>query len=380
MPQLPISDEYFNRSAAIVANTPLYNKRVRYCVFAREGGVVCGVNHAVAWIEQQCLGPLAIRARWDGDRFAPNEAAMVIEGLFGELVNLETTYLGMLAFSGAATHMSRIVAAAGDIPVIDMSARHYPYEIIQQTAYAAAVGGARGTSTRAGQRYVLQWLGTGKGEWIRIGDQAPREFKVYGTIPHCLNAVMDGSSVAAAKAYLERFPDVPLTVLIDFEGRELDVCREAAKAFGKQLAAVRIDTHGARIHQDGHTQPVPEFVDRILAAVEDPDAARQGLERYGFGPGVTIESVYNVRRVLDKAGARHTKVFVSSGFTAEKVAAFRACEVPMDAIGTGSWVEFLMFTSDVTHVFENRRWDQRSKAGRADEIKVPELPRRVQRD
>jgi nicotinate phosphoribosyltransferase len=379
MPQLPISDEYFNRSAAIAANTPLYTERVRYCVFAREGGVVCGVNHAVAWIEQQCLGPLTIRARWDGDRFAATEAVMTIEGLFGELVNLETTYLGMLAFSGAATHMARIVAAAGDIPVIDMAARHYPYEIIEQTAYAAAVGGARGTSTRAGQRYVLRWLGTGKGEWIRVGDESPREFKVYGTIPHCLNAVMDGSSVAAAKAYAERFPDIPLTVLIDFEGRELDVCREAAQAFGKKLAAVRIDTHGARLHQGGHAQPVPELVERIMGVAEDQTAAREGLERHGFGPGVTIESAYNVRRVLDEVGARHTKVVVSSGFTAEKVAAFRACRAPMDAIGTGSWVEFLMFTSDITHVFENGRWVERSKAGRAGEISVPDMEVRVRR-
>ena len=65
---------------------------------------------------------------------------MVIEGLFGELVNLETTYLGMLAFSGAATQIAEIVHAADGVPVIDMAARHYPFEIIEQTAYAAAIG------------------------------------------------------------------------------------------------------------------------------------------------------------------------------------------------------------------------------------------------
>ena len=93
---------------------------------------------------------------------------MVIEGLFGELVNLETTYLGMLAFSGAATHMTRIVQAAAGVPVIDMAARHYPYEIIEQSAYAAAIGGAVGTSTAAGHRYVMRWLGTGNGEHILV--------------------------------------------------------------------------------------------------------------------------------------------------------------------------------------------------------------------
>ncbi len=379
MPQLPISDEYFNRSAAIVTDTPLFATRVRYCVFARHSGVICGLNRAVTWIDEQCLGPVTIRAMSDGERFESNRAVLVIEGLFGELVNLETTYLGMLAFSGAATEMARIVAAAGDVPVIDMSPRHYPYEIIEQIAYASAIGGARGTSTRAGHRYVQRWLGTGDGEQIRVGQAPPHEYRLYGSIPHCLNAVFDGSSVASAKAYLEHFPDVPLTVLIDFEGRELDVCREAARAFGERLYAVRLDTHGGRIHQGGHARSDAKMVERILRQTGDTPEVRAALERFGFGAGVTIEAVYNVRAALDEAGAKATRILVSSGFTAEKVAAFRACQAPMDAIGTGSWVTFLVFTSDITHVFEAGRWVDRSKCGRGDEIRVPELPVRVNR-
>ena len=379
MPQLPISDEYFNRSAAIVTDTPLYNKRVRYCVFAREGGIICGINRAVTFIDRNCLGPLNVHAKHDGDVFAANQAVLVIEGLFGELVNLETTYLGMLAFSGAATQMGEIVQAAGGVPVVDMAARHYPYEIIEQTAYAAAVGGAGGTSTPAGHRYVLRWLGTRAGDLIRVGNREAGEFKLYGSIPHALNAVFDGDSIASAKAYLEKFPDVPLNVLIDFEGCELDVCREAARVFGPALAAVRVDTHGHRIHQGGHQHPVRQLVERVLASADDKEAAQRGLERYGFGPGVTIESVYNVRRTLDEVGAADTKIVVSSGFTAEKVAAFRACGAPMDAIGTGSWVDFLVFTSDVTHVLEDEHWVDRCKRDRADDITVPDLDLRVQR-
>ncbi len=379
MPQLPISDEYFNRSAAIVTDTPLYNQRVRYCVFARCGGVICGANRAGAFVDRQCVGPLTVHARGDGDTFSPNEAVMVIEGLFGELVNLETTYLGMLAFSGAATQIAEIVHAADGVPVIDMAARHYPYEIIEQTAYAAAIGGARGTSTAAGHRYVLDWLGTGEGDMIRVGSRDPVEFKLYGSIPHALNAVFDGSSIESAQAYLKRFPTFALNVLIDFEGRELDVCRKAAKVFGASLAAVRIDTHGGRLHQGGHEQPVPDLVERILTAAKDRAAAQRALQRYGFGPGVTIEAVYNVRDALDEAGARETEIVVSGGFTVEKVAAFRAACAPMDAIGTGSWVDFLVFTSDVTHVFEDGHWVARSKCGRGDEITIRQLELAIRR-
>ncbi len=379
MPQLPISDEYFNRSAAVVADTAFYNRRVRYCVFARHGGVVCGIDRAVNWIDQQCLGPLHLRARHDGERFAPREAVMVIEGLYGELVNLETTYLGMLAFSGAATHMARIVSAAGGVPVIDMAARHYPYEIIEQTAYAAAVGGAAGTSTRAGYRYVHRWLGIGE-ERIRVNDHPPAAYKLYGSIPHCLNAVYEGSSVAAAKAYHAKFPDIPLTVLIDFEGREQDVCREAYATFGDKLHAVRLDTHGGRVHQGGSAKAVPALVERILASAPDQNRARAALDNYGFGPGVTIEAAFNIRQALDDCGAKNTQLLLTSGFDERKTAAFRACEAPMDGVGTGSWVDFLVFTSDITHVRDGHEWQPRSKADRAHEISIPDLPVRIQRD
>lgn len=304
---------------------------------------------------------------------------MVVEGLFGELVILETTYLGMLAFSGPATHMDEIVRAAAGVPIIDMAARHYPYEIIQQTAYAAAIGGAAGTSTRAGHRYVLQWLGTGEPDTIRVGNGNTFEFKLYGSIPHALNAVYEGNSIESAKAYHAKLPQVPLAMLIDFEGRELDVCREAVREFGEALYAVRIDTHGGRVHQGGHDTPVPELVDRIVAGAADREAASAALNRYGFGSGVTIESAYNVRRTLDEAGAENTKIIVSSGFDAGKVTAFRAADAPMDAIGTGSWVDFLMFTSDITDVWENGRWSERSKVGRGRRITVPTLEVRISR-
>jgi len=353
---------------------------VRYRVFARREGILCGINRSVAFIDQQCVGPLRVWARADGDRFRANEAVLVVEGMFGELVNLETTYLGMLAFTGAATAMREIVEAARGLPVVDMAARHYPFEIIEQTAYAAAVGGAAGTSTRAGHRYVHKWLGVGRNDLIRIGTEPPRAFRLYGSIPHALNAVYGGSSIESAIAYHRRLPDVPLTVLIDFEGRELDVCREAVARFGPALHAVRLDTHGGRVHQGGHEKPLQELVDRILANVPDRDAARAALKEYGFGKGVTIEAVYNVRRTLDDAGAQHTQITVSSGFDARKVAAFRACNAPVDSIGTGSWVDFLTFTSDITHVMENGAWIPRCKAGRAEDVQTPDdLPLRISR-
>jgi hypothetical protein len=84
---------------------------------------------------------------------------------------------------------------------------------------------------------------------------------------------------------------------------------------------------------------------------------------------VTIEAAYAIRDLLDKLGSRHTRLVLSSGFDLEKVRAFRLCNAPADYIGTGSWVRFGIFTSDILRVFENGAWVPRCKAGRWDELK-----------
>ena len=71
-----------------------------------------------------------------------------------------------------------------------------------------------------------------------------------------------------------------------------------------------------------------------------------------------------MRDFLDEMGANHTKIIVSSGFNENKVTSFRKANAPMDFIGTGSWVDFMMFTADITHVWEKGNWKFRTKVGR----------------
>jgi nicotinic acid phosphoribosyltransferase len=266
--------------------------------------------------------------------------------------------------------MSAIVETAGEVKVIDMGARHFPPELEPRIGIAAAVGGAVGTSTRAAYAEVHARFGIG-GEHIRIGAEQPREFRLYGTIPHSLNAVYNGSSVESAAAYRDRHPKVPLVVLLDFEGRERDVIAEAVQRFHVDLFGVRLDVPGNRIHQGGHDKRVRALEMRILSQVKDRLAAMAALDRYGFGPGVTIESAFATRDLLDSLNAKHVKIIVSSGFNLDKVRAFKACNAPMDFIGTGSWIGFSMFTSDIMRVWENGAWVPRCKAGRAEELHEP---------
>jgi nicotinate phosphoribosyltransferase len=369
-----LADEYFNRSHITVRGTAVEQLRVCYAVFCRKPGRLTGIADVLDLVRRRGGPASVVRGRTDGYEYAAGEVVLTIEGTFGSLVTLETEYLGMLSMSGAATGMAALADAAGPVPVIDMAARHFPPELAARIGAAAAIGGAAGTSTRAGHAAAHARYGVG-GDRIRVAPGGPREFKLYGTIPHALNAAYGGSSVESAAAFHERNPVVPLIVLLDFEGTERDVITAAASRFHLDLYGVRLDVPMNRIHQGGHEKPVRALEMRVLSSVPDRPAAMAALERYGFGPGVTIESVYATRDLLNSSGAKHAKIVVSSGFDAEKVRAFRACGAPMDFVGSGSWVDFHVFTSDIVRVWEDGAWKPRCKAGRAEELREPpDLP------
>jgi len=357
---MKIADEYFNNCRKIAVRNPeLMGKKVRYKAFAREKGIVVGSNKSVNFIKENTYGSVKVMGLKDGDIFHSGEPVLIIEGNFYELVVLETTYLGFLSYSGAAAEMAEIVRAANGTPVIDMSARHFPWQIIEETALAAYLGGAAGTSTQAGYDYVQKWYGP-------VDD-----FKLYASIPHAMAAVAAEMaererlfpSIMAAKLFHEIFPDRPITVLVDYEGRESDVAKQAYEILGDKLFAVRLDTHGDRQMQ-GTLTLNPDDELPIFDGFSGHDYDILGPPKYYTGNGVTIESVFVMRKFLDSIGAKNVKIVVSSGFNKEKVNAFREAGAPMDFIGTGSWLKFTMFTADISDVWENGDWKPRLKVGR----------------
>lgn len=372
-----IADEYFNNCRKIAMRyKELLGRRVRYKAFAREDGIVVGVNKAVNFIRENTYGPIKISGIPDGKPFCSGEPVLIIEGNFDELVVLETTYLGFLSYSGGATEMQGIVSAAAGVPVIDMSARHFPWQVIEEAALAAYLGGAAGTSTQAGYDYVHKWY------------HPDEKFKLYASLPHAMAAVVaelaekEGlyPSVMAAKMFSEVFPDRPVTVLVDYEGSELDVAKQAYDVLGKKLFAVRLDTHGDRQMQGtipNNSERYGREIEKFFLAKTGKTLSQvisefQGLhsgsvskaEKYHTGNGVTIEATFVMRDFLDSIGAKHVKIVVSSGFNKKKVSAFREANAPMDFIGTGSWLRFAMFTSDISDVWEDGAWKSRLKVGR----------------
>jgi nicotinate phosphoribosyltransferase len=385
-----IVDAYFINCREIIVKYPeLASKIVRYKVFVREDGTLVGSNRSINFIAENTFGPLRIYGLKDGEKFVSGKPTLIIEGLGYELVNLETTYLGYLSYSGAVSEMASIVREADGVPIIDMSARHYPWQIIEEVSLAAYLGGAAGTSTKAGHEYVQRFYGPGD------------KFKLYASLPHAMAAVVaqmaerEGlfPSVMAAKLFHEIFPDRPITVLVDYEGRELDVAQQAFEVFGEKLFAVRLDTHGGRQHQgvsdlqvfldSGLKNAVHEYfkdysgktLPELIATISERFPYIPDASKYFIGNGVTVSANYMMREFLDEIGAHNVKIVVSSGFTKEKVAAFTLAKAPMDFIGTGSWVRFASFTSDISHVLEDGIWVYRAKVGRdhSAEDKLPLL-------
>jgi nicotinate phosphoribosyltransferase len=135
-----------------------------------------------------------------------------------------------------------------------------------------------------------------------------------GTVPHGLIAAFGGDTVAAARAFAERFADeMNVTVLVDFDNDSVRTALDVADALGDRLWGVRLDTS-------------ERMVDRAL-----------WHDMGDFKPtGVNVVLAERVRSALDAAGHSRVRIVVSGGFNAAKIREFEGLGAPVDAYGVGS--------------------------------------------
>jgi len=302
-------------------------------VFQKEHAVLGGIDEAIA-VLKQCSGRrrnerwrsgwngLEVEALYEGDEVAPYETVMTITGDYSLFVHLETVYLGCMARrTKVMRNVRAVVRAAAGKPILFFPARHDHWLVQTGDGWAAHVAGAIGVSTDA----QASWWG-GRG---------------VGTVPHGLIAAFGGDTVAAARAFADRYAaHMNVTVLVDFANDSVGTALAVAEALGQRLWGVRLDTS-------------ENLVDRSL------------MERMGtFRPtGVNIELVKRVREALDAAGHRDVHIVCSGGFDERKIAEFEASGAPVDAYGVGSSLiqGHNDFTADVV-LLEGRPC---AKAGRA---------------
>ena len=294
------TDAYFNHTRDTLLRDGRH-PRVVMQIFQKNDAWLGGMDEAIA-ILKLCaeVDGIEIRALHDGDRIAPHEPVMHIEGDYTAFAHLETPVLGTLARRTLiTTNVVHVLQAANGKPIIFMPARHDHHRVQTGDGYSAYVAGqVVGAEIGVTTDEQASWWG-GRG---------------IGTVPHALIGAYGGDTVLAAKKFVEWAPaDMNVTVLVDLENNSVQTALAVADALGDRLWGVRLDTSESLV-----------------------DRSRWG-EMGAFGPtGVNEELVWNVRNALDSRGYDAVRIVASGGFTVEKIRSFEAKDVPVDAYGVGS--------------------------------------------
>ena len=290
------SDKYFVRARELLL-LDKHHPRVTMQVFGKTHAYLGGIDEAIAILKlcSDRWDELVVHALYDGDRIEPWETVLLIEGPYDAFAVLETLYLGVLARrTRVGTNTHRVVEAAKPKQVMFFPARHDHWLVQTGDGYAAHIAGAIGVSTDA----QASWWGS----------------EGIGTVPHALIAAYNGDTVCASLKFAEYMPrDIRLIPLVDFENDCVGTSLAVARALGKRLYGVRLDTSETLVDQS----VIPQMGQ--------------------FKPtGVTPQLTRNVRAALDSEGFKDVQIVVSGGFTVEKIRAFEEEGAPVDAYGVGS--------------------------------------------
>ncbi|MGC8721644.1 MAG: nicotinate phosphoribosyltransferase [Caldisericaceae bacterium] len=203
---------------------------------------------------------------------------IVIEGNYLDFARFETPMLGFICeASGIATKAARVKKLAGDKSVLSFGIRRMHPALAPMIDRAAFIGGCDGVSSLIGAR--------------TIGHNPT------GTVPHALIISM-GGVVEAVKTFDEIVdPAVPRMTLVDTFGDEKFESLLAAKAIGKHLSGVRLDTPSSR-------------------------------------RGSIADIVREVKWELKVNGFDYVKVFVSGGLNEDNIA--ELVEAGVDGFGVGT--------------------------------------------
>jgi nicotinate phosphoribosyltransferase len=329
------TDSYFLKTKAIVGR--FGDVPVTYAVFMRRP-VISAPRIAVAFLETMAASrgvvfDIAI-AHPESEWVAAGEPILYVTGPLYHLVDLETVLLQKLGPACVAAYNAAAMCA--DLPrvaFLAMDARHCAgAEMAGLMAYAASVGSAHARRIAG----AVGFVGCAAGATAHFFGRDSG----MGTMPHALIGYA-GSTVRAAEMFRETFPDEPLTVLVDYFGRETSdavaVCRRFPDLAADGRLAFRLDTPGNR-----YCEGLDAARSREVLARNAPMALRgyrsEAELRHLIGTGVTAAAIWHLREVLDAAGFPKARIVASSGFGPEKCRMMAAAGAPIDVIGTGSYL------------------------------------------
>lgn len=356
-----LTDQYFNRTKAIIGR--FGDVEVTYAIFMRRP-VVSAPRLALDWLRAVTASRGVsvdvdlryIEGRWVG----AGETLMYLTGPFYHLVDLETLLLQKIGPACVAAYNAfSMCSDLTNVAFMAMDARHCAgREMAELMAYAASVGSARAKRKQGAVGFTAN-----------ANDDTAHFFGLdrgRGTMPHALIGYA-GSTLRAAEMFHETFPDEPLVVLTDYFGREISDGLEACARFPDLAAAgrlsLRLDTGGGRFCEGLDTQQSYAALERNV-----PQAIRgyrSELElRHLIGTGVSAAAIWYLRERLDEAGFPKVRIVASSGFGPAKCRVMAIANVPVDVIGTGSYLPELWSETYATADIVSYDGEPRVKVGR----------------
>ena len=291
------ADVYLQRTLTILRNEGS-NPTVTMEFFPQRGGVFCGIREVRALLAK--VLPESGTEVWaleEGGAMERNEVALRIKAPYGSFGLYETTICGIMAScSGWAKAARECVEAAQGIPVVAQAARHVHPNVAANIDYASVIGGCASCSTILG---------------ARLAGVTPS-----GGMPHALPLIL-GDTTRAIQVFDRHMPqEVPRIAVVDTFRDEAEESLTVAQVLREKLRGVRLDTP---------------------------------MERGGVTPSLVAE----VRARLDMATFRHVEIFVSGGFTAERIREFVELGVPVNGFVIGSYISSAApndFTADIHEV------------------------------
>ena len=212
----------------------------------------------------------------EGECYFPGSPVLVVESDFAHAVVLETLVLSVLNHDSAvASAASRMTAAAGDRPCIEMGSRRTHEEAAVAAARAAYVAGFATTSNlEAGRRWGVPTAGTAAHAFTLLHDDERSAFAAQiASLGPRTTLLLDTYDVARA-----------VETAVELAGPELGAVRLDSGDLLEQAHAVRaqLDRLGARDTRIVVTSDLDEYAIAALAAAP--------VDLYGVGTSLVTGS------------------------------------------------------------------------------------------
>ena len=329
------ADKYFLRTKDIVER--FNDTVVTYAVFMRRP-VTSATKLAVLWLEEMAksrktIVNIDVRHK-EGAWIGAGEPIVYITGSLFHLVDLETQFLQKLGAACVAAYNAYVMCV--ELPksaFLAMDARHCAgTDMAELMAYGASVG------SRKAQKKVgaLGFIGNATDDTAHFFGQNTG----FGTMPHALIGYA-GSTVRAAEMFHDTHPNINLTVLVDYFGKEITdaiaVCARFPDLASSGKLSIRLDTHGGR-YVEGLDMANSYAVLERNATKAIRGYRSEAELRHLIGTGVSAAAIWHLREALNNAGYLNAKIVGSSGFSPEKCRIIALAEAPVDVIGTGSYL------------------------------------------